>query len=709
MKHLRGWKIFKTALFSPWSIAAIVTLLVIIFFDTDAFDKYRLDLISQGAADKTNGFEYYIDTDRDGNSERVVLFNNTEGRASVKIIGSNGFIRDHFYFDGKILNDHQSLSSSVIDSSGRVAIFLITERNDSLMLQVFYPTGNKEIICRDRFLVTKDRENGKRDFALDDMLFTDLNRDGYKEVVLTFLAGFRLQPRVLLIYQPATGVLQTTPLMGSYQMVSDTADLDGDGNLELLLHSYAIGNHPDTTTVPYDDHRAWLMVLDHHLNFKFPPVGFKKRYLALTCKALTAGGKMRIAALYNGRSAGAGPPKLMVFDHMGVLLKERVLDDTSHIRDFTIFVDRKKPDRLWLFREGGIAEEYDTSLTLIQKRVVKDVKHPGYLEMQLDEVSGNELVFYGGADGAVVVARSGFRDFSTIELGFSELPLYFNVAEKVDKPSSLVVQRGTHTFHYLYHFNLFYYLRWVIYAGIYSIILGFIFFIRYLQRKSLTQRYLAEKEVASLQLMLLNNQLDPHFTFNAINSISASILRERPAEANQNLLNLSKLMRSCVSQSNRLSRSLAEELEFLQHYIDLLRGRMERPFEYKLAIAPEVDLQWQVPRMVTQIYAENAIKHGLKPLTHGGVLTVRATSEKRNLLLAIEDNGVGRRSAAGNGSSGTGKGMAIIQEAIAIINKFNRQQITVVIHDLTDEKGQSSGTRITLTIPAEMNYSFYES
>lgn len=709
MKHLRSWKTFKTALFSPWSIAAIVTLLVLFFFGTDAFDRYRLDLVSQSLLDKTNGFEYYIDTDRDGNSERVVLFNNTEGRASVKIIGSNGFIRDHFYFDGKILSDHLSLGSCVIDSSGRLALFLITERNDSLMLQGFYPAGQKETVCRDRFLLRKDRENGKKDFSLGTMLFTDLNRDGYKEVVLTFLAGFRLQPRALLIYKPATGALQTTSLMGSYLMVSDTADLDGDGNLELLFYSYAIGNHPDTTTVPYDDHHAWLMVLDHNLNFTFPPVGFKKRYLSLHTKAWLAGKQMRIAALYNGRTAGAGPSKLMVFDHKGVLLKEKVLDDTNRIRNYTIYVDHKESDHLWLFREGGIAEEYDTALTLIQKRRLKEAKHPGYLEMQLDEVPGNELVFYGDADGKIVVARSGFQDFATIELGFSDLPVYYGVGEEADKPASLVIQRGNHVFRYAYHSNPFYYLRWAIYAGVYIIILGFIFFIRYLQRKSLNQRYLAEKEVAALQLMLLNNQLDPHFTFNAINSISASILRDRPSEANQNLMNLSKLMRSCVTQSNRLSRSLAEELEFLQNYIDLLRGRMERPFEYKLDTAPEVDLQWQVPRMVTQIYAENAIKHGLKPLTHGGVLTIRVATDQKSLFLEIEDNGVGRQAAFSNGSGGTGKGMAIIEEAIAIINKFNRQQITVVIHDLTDEKGQPAGTRVTLTIPAEMNYTFYRS
>lgn len=213
--------------------------------------------------------------------------------------------------------------------------------------------------------------------------------------------------------------------------------------------------------------------------------------------------------------------------------------------------------------------------------------------------------------------------------------------------------------------------------------------------------------MVALQLKLLNNQLDPHFTFNAINSISSSILNDKPEEANQNLIHLSKLMRSCVAQSERLSRSLAEELEFLQNYIDLLRTRMENRFEYRLEISPEVDLQWQVPRMVTQIYAENAIKHGIKPLSGGGILTVHVTTDKKNIVLEVQDNGIGRKRAGANGTHGTGKGIAIMDQAVDIINKYNRQKISVTVHDLTGSDNQPAGTLVRLVIPVGLQYNFF--
>jgi LytS/YehU family sensor histidine kinase len=90
-------------------------------------------------------------------------------------------------------------------------------------------------------------------------------------------------------------------------------------------------------------------------------------------------------------------------------------------------------------------------------------------------------------------------------------------------------------------------------------------------------------------------------------------LLSKPEEANRNLLTLARLMRSCVVQPDKLSRSLTEELDFLQNYPDLMKARSEQWFEYHIEIEDTVDLQWQVPRMVTQIYVENAINHGLKP------------------------------------------------------------------------------------------------
>ncbi|MBC8461908.1 MAG: histidine kinase [Deltaproteobacteria bacterium] len=95
-------KIRRQILLSPFLLAIPFTLLIIVLLP-DLFPKFRSELIEKGFIDKPGGYEYWEDIDHDGNSERIVLFNNTEGKASVKIIEENGYIGDHYYCRGKYI------------------------------------------------------------------------------------------------------------------------------------------------------------------------------------------------------------------------------------------------------------------------------------------------------------------------------------------------------------------------------------------------------------------------------------------------------------------------------------------------------------------------------------------------------------------------------------------------------------------------------
>jgi LytS/YehU family sensor histidine kinase len=214
-----------------------------------------------------------------------------------------------------------------------------------------------------------------------------------------------------------------------------------------------------------------------------------------------------------------------------------------------------------------------------------------------------------------------------------------------------------------------FYLKYLAFLMVYLLVLGFIMVIRYLQKLVLHQRYDAEKKIAGMQLLLLRNQLDPHFTFNAINSISASLLQDKPEVANNNLLALSRLMRVSVLQSDKLSRTLAEELDFLQNYLTLLHTRMNGSFQFRIDLRQDVDLECQVPKMITQLFVENAIKHGLKPLNGGGMLIIRVDHENDIIIIEVEDNGVGRKQAGMTGTKGTGKGIQIALVFIICIMK----------------------------------------
>jgi hypothetical protein len=102
---------------------AIPVALFFFFTLPDIFQKYETDVVESGLVHKKDGFEYYSDLNGDWISERVVLFNNTEGKASVKILSLQGSILDHYYFSGEIIPNPSSLFIGSFNSSSPVGIF----------------------------------------------------------------------------------------------------------------------------------------------------------------------------------------------------------------------------------------------------------------------------------------------------------------------------------------------------------------------------------------------------------------------------------------------------------------------------------------------------------------------------------------------------------------------------------------------------------
>ena len=146
---------------------------------------------------------------------------------------------------------------------------------------------------------------------------------------------------------------------------------------------------------------------------------------------------------------------------------------------------------------------------------------------------------------------------------------------------------------------------------------------------------------------------------------------------------------------------LAEELQFLTTYLDLEKLRFGEKFSYRIEIGEGVSQKEQVPKLVLQTFAENAIKHGIMPRAEGGILKIRADRENDYLKLTVEDNGIGRAAAAGHSPS-TGKGLKITGEFYEILNQINKKPIKHLITDLHNEKGTPAGTRVEVWVPVEI-------
>jgi hypothetical protein len=162
-----------------------------------------------------------------------------------------------------------------------------------------------------------------------------------------------------------------------------------------------------------------------------------------------------------------------------------------------------------------------------------------------------------------------------------------------------------------------------------------------------------EARLSQAQLQTLKLQLQPHFLFNTLNTITALIHSDRVA-AERMVSGLSELLRLTLHNAGEHEVPLSRELEVLVHYVDILRVRFQDRLSVSYAIADEAR-EALVPNLILQPLVENAIRHGVAPSASPAHIEIRASRVGDHLELRVEDNGVGER--AGRRERGGGLGL----------------------------------------------------
>ena len=148
-----------------------------------------------------------------------------------------------------------------------------------------------------------------------------------------------------------------------------------------------------------------------------------------------------------------------------------------------------------------------------------------------------------------------------------------------------------------------------------------------------------ERSFAAARLNSLRTQLDPHFLFNALNTISAQVERE-PRLARKMIEHLGDLLRLSLASHSKPTIPLQEEVAFLDHYLAIQKIRFGTNLRIEMNIAPEVQ-HALVPSMFLQPLVENAIRHGLSPRAGGGTIVLQARRQDDKLYVGVLDDGVG--------------------------------------------------------------------
>ncbi|HAP58157.1 MAG TPA: hypothetical protein DCR93_01125 [Cytophagales bacterium] len=212
-----------------------------------------------------------------------------------------------------------------------------------------------------------------------------------------------------------------------------------------------------------------------------------------------------------------------------------------------------------------------------------------------------------------------------------------------------------------------------------------------------------ERENQQAKLTALRAQLNPHFIYNSLASIQNYILNHDRKDANDFLTRFSRLIRNILDQSDKPITTVAEEFEALRDYLEIEKLRMGDNFDYELFIHPDLDAhEAYMPSMLIQIFAENALWHGLSPKEGHRQLRILAEPANDGLIIIVEDNGIGREAAyqQKTGSPYQSKGTKMVDYKIDLFNQQRAQPVTLSTLDLTDAQGQPEGTRVEMMIPA---------
>ncbi len=163
-----------------------------------------------------------------------------------------------------------------------------------------------------------------------------------------------------------------------------------------------------------------------------------------------------------------------------------------------------------------------------------------------------------------------------------------------------------------------------------------------------------EAQATSAQLAMLRYQLNPHFLFNTLNSISTLVLLKQTKPANAMLTKLSSFLRQTLVSEPGGTVTVAQEVETLQLYLGIERMRFEERLQTEFRVDPPAD-KAQIPSMLLQPLVENAIKYGVTPLEEGATISLVAQVVGPRLRVTVSDTGPGiRRGGSGSGSEGLG-------------------------------------------------------
>ncbi len=681
-------------------VLALLPTLIVSFFIPKLVSKYNLNLQETHFRGKDKKLIFFEDLDGDGKKEEIELINYRNRFASCLFLRNQTTIIQQLNLYGKLPNQENVNVPiySDINKDGVKEVFIFTQKEDSLFLNaVDYKTF--KVILYGRFIAKIGDGSGKMDFVLRPIINHDYNHDKIDEIYFILNACYALFPRKIMAYDFVHDSLISTINTGSQHFV--TPIKDKKNNLLLISTTKATDNCPANFPYLYPDTCAWLFGFNDHLKLIFKPIPFGAIASSINGPFLS-GDEYHYYLLNHSRD---NTNQVFSIDLEGKIIKEKRMPDFSQQEKMTSIVINRKRHYILNTNTNNIFDvwEYDPDkVEFVKNEFTKNLPTSPLVAIKMGS----------GKDGFITMDSKSnlaylFLDHLKQKVSFNK-PLYikhYNLyfqSKKIGNQYKIVVTDRDYLYTYLLSHNYLYPFRYIVFFFVYLFFFGFILLVEYLYKRRVRKMEELHKEINKLQLQLANSQLDPHFMYNALNTVSAMILKGERFDAYDLLNSFSNLMRIAMLFSNKNRWSLAEELKFTQDYLVLMKARFPLRFEYKIEIPNEIQTENAfVPRLLIQNFVENAVKHAWTNIDYTGQLDILVIKTESILKITITDNGIGRKKAIQNSeqsSNKSGNGIRLNGKQVEVYNKLYHTNINFQITDVK-ENGVGKGTQISIIIP----------
>ena len=426
------------------------------------------------------------------------------------------------------------------------------------------------------------------------------------------------------------------------------------------------------------------MVFTKTMDFKFEPI--KIGYYSSFSKAIsyTIDNRNLFIVLNAYQGADKHPVILSIYNPDCSKVAERKFPYSyNEWHNASLYFDgNENHGYFYLIKINNIVQKYDNKLNLVDTKQLPPIQGTEYALFDLDGDGNDELIFVSKDLNNLILSRNDFSNFTIAHCpGAGDID-HFSLKIDNSNKRELFAQFKNISYMISYGPNALYYLEYPLYGGIYLCIFGFIILIQKTQKHRTEQKYKTEKQIAELQLKSIKNQIDPHFTFNIINSIGSLFHKQDIDKADYIFGKYSKMLRLTILSSDKIFTTLSEELDYVRTYIELEQFRQDNKFDWEFNIDKNVNLNLNIPKMLIHTFVENSIKHGLRHIEKDGLLSILVTSEIEEYSIKITDNGIGRIVSQQLLRNNTGKGLQILDQILDLYYDLKKVRITYIIKDI---------------------------